>query len=138
MMLLVAVSVYIAVTDISRRHIDNQAVLVVLALSLASSGLAALALWPLLAAILTGVLLFSLGIFGGGDIKLVLAFLPAISLRWWPVFFILVTGLGAVLALGYLGYGLYSNRLQAVRQRGLPYGVAIVLAGIFGVWLSAP
>ena len=128
---------YICYGDITQRIISNKLVLIVLVTSLLSSGLSAFAVIPMLLATLAGLLLFAIGAFAGGDIKLMLAFLPGIALQWWPVVFLLIAIIGGVMAVGYLGYGLWTKRLRAVRERGLPYGVPIAIAGFLGVLLTS-
>ena len=105
-------------------------------LTLLTSGFHAFAPLPFLGAVVAGLALFGLKVMAGGDIKLMLAFLPGIALEWWPVVFVVMAGIGGVMAVGYLGYGWGTNTLPAVRKRGLPYGVPIAIAGCFGVWLT--
>ncbi|MFK0573728.1 prepilin peptidase [Endozoicomonas sp.] len=135
--LLIIVACSIVFTDVTRRHISNHQVITVAMLSLVISGFTAFAPLACLLALITGLVLFAAGAFAGGDIKLMLAFLPAIQLQWWSLVLMMVAIIGGVMALGYLGYGWINNRMQAVRERGLPYGVPIVIAGFGGVLLSA-
>ena len=128
---------YITYSDITQRFISNKLVVVVLGLSLLCTGFSAFALVPILIATVVGLALFAVGAFAGGDIKLMLAFLPGIALEWWSVVLLLTTLIGGVMAVGYLGYGVWTKTLPAVRKRGLPYGVPIAIAGFFGVLLTA-
>ena len=135
--LLVVCAIYISYTDITRRRISNYQVLAVLGLSLLCSGFSALAPIALVIATVVGLVVFVTGAFAGGDIKLLLAFLPGIAVNWWPVVFFVMAVIGGVMALAYLGYGWWTNTLPEVRQRGLPYGVPISIAGLLGVLLTA-
>lgn len=135
--LLTIIVVSILITDITQRRINNYQVLAVFILSLASTGFTAVAPVPLLIATIIGLLLFGFGFFAGGDIKLMLAFLPAISTVWWLPVLVLMAFMGGVMALGYLGYGWLGGRMKQVRERGLPYGVPVAIAGLGGVWLSS-
>lgn len=128
---------YITYTDITQRFISNKLVLVVLGLSLLCTGFSAFEVLPILIATIAGLTLFAIGAFAGGDIKLMLALLPGIAVQWWPVVFLLITVIGGLMALGYLGYGVWTKKLSAVRERGLPYGVPIAIAGFFGVFLTS-
>ena len=112
-------------------------VLLAASLSLISSGLAAFSPIAYFFAILIGTALFAINAFAGGDIKLMLAFLPAINFNWWPVVLMLTACIGGIMAVGYLTYGLLTKRLEVVLKRGLPYGVPIAISGVFGVWLTS-
>lgn len=135
--LLIIVVCSIVFTDVTRRHISNHQVIAVAVLALLISGFTAFAPLACFLAIITGLVLFAAGAFAGGDIKLMLAFLPAIQLQWWSLVLMMVAIIGGIMALGYLGYGWMTHRMQAVKERGLPYGVPIVIAGFGGVLLSA-
>lgn len=137
MFLLVLCAGYICYTDITCRRISNYQVLAVLGLSLLCSGFSALAPMPLAITTVISLAVFATGAFAGGDIKLLLAFLPGIAVRWWPVVFFVMAVIGGVMALGYLGYGWWTKTLPALRERGLPYGVPIAMASFLGVLLTA-
>ncbi|MGY0217804.1 prepilin peptidase [Endozoicomonadaceae bacterium StTr2] len=135
--ILVAVCCCIFYSDATKRQIRNPLVVSVAVLSLLCSGLTAFASFPYLVAVLIGIGLFAANAIAGGDIKLILAFLPAIDRSWWVVVLLVIATLGGVMACGYLIYGLLTGKLSAVRQRGLPYGIPIGVGGLLGVWLTA-
>ncbi|MTI15555.1 hypothetical protein E1189_21385 [Sansalvadorimonas verongulae] len=91
--------------------------------------------WPV--AFAAGCMLFAFRIVAGGDIKLALALLLGIDAVWWPTFFFITAVSGGLLAIGYLVFACINNTLPQLRQRGIPYGVPIALAGVCGVWLTA-
>ncbi len=66
-----------------------------------------------------------------------LAFLLGIDTQWWPAVLILTGMIGGLLALAYICYGLYTKKMADVREKGLPYGVPITLAGVCGVFLTS-
>ena len=136
LILLLMTVVYILFTDITKRQIYNNQVMAILVLSLVCSGLTAFAPLPYLLAVITGLVLYAIGVFAGGDIKLILAFLPAIQLQYWSLVLMLIAIVGGILAIGYLAYGWSTKQMQEVRERGLPYGVPIALSGYIGVFLS--
>ncbi|MCL6271454.1 hypothetical protein M3P05_16150 [Sansalvadorimonas sp. 2012CJ34-2] len=105
--------------------------------SILISGLESFSWQPYLFVVFAGLILFKINAFAGGDIKLVWAYLLGIDQQWWSVVFLLITGLGGVMAVGYLAYGYFTKNLEAVRKRGLPYGVPIAIGGCLGVWLSS-
>ena len=93
-----------------------------------------------------GIGVFALGIMGGGDIK----FMAAVSV-WigWPGvmgFILLVAVLGGVLALLALVLKRYSRRIGGLSrlpwlspdatENAIPYGIAIGLAALHGLFLS--
>ena len=134
--LLLSISGFIVYSDISSRKINNSQVLLIALLAMVISGLSAFAAIPFTIATLIGFILFGFGFFAGGDIKLMLAFLLGIETQWWPVVFLLTAFIGGVMAAGYLIAGLCKKNLKQVRKKGIPYGVPIVISGLFGVWLT--
>ena len=134
--LLPALSLWVIHSDIHTRQISNKLILAVAVTVLLISKFSAIAVLPLILAFLVGLTLFALGIFAGGDIKLMLAFLPGIALQWWPVVLLSTAILGGILALAYLLYGLLKNQLKEVRKKGIPYGIPITLSGLLGILLT--
>lgn len=129
-------SLFVLYKDVTERVINNELVIIILALSVINSGVTNFTAWYLIC-IAIGLALFTTGIFAGGDIKLMLAYLIGIDSQWWPVVFLLTALMGGVMALGYLAYGALCNKMRQVRERGLPYGVPIALSGFLGVWLTS-
>lgn len=91
------------------------------------------------------LLLFIANAMGGGDVKLGAAvFLWAGSANWLPVLLITAWVGGGLAILGWLLdrrvlQGIRCSAFVALRyglsaQRGVPYGVGLVVAGIFVLW----
>lgn len=142
-----AAMVYAAYTDFTSYEIPTwlSALLVVafLAAAVGSGFETAAILWSLstgVALFAVGAVLFYLGVFGGGDVKLLAA--SAVWVGWWglPTYLVLVALFGGVLALLLLVLrrlnlpAAWRNRLWSARllspDEGMPYGVAIALAGL--------
>jgi prepilin peptidase CpaA len=137
--------IYLSYQDYSYRHLSNKGVG---SLALLTGVLTTLAIvsgqyesgWWLLSQPLSvlgiGFGLFVFGVCGAGDVKLLAAIAPAISPDYWLATLILIAILGGLLALLYLVYGWYYNKLEQVKKRGLPYGIAIASAGSLGMTAS--
>lgn len=140
----IALLVVAAVGDASRRVIPNAlcAVLALTGMAVAAASGAEAALWTAAAAcgvFLGGAALFAAGAMGGGDVKLAAAaatWMPAADV---PVFLLLTSLSGGLLALVALGWGLAARRragqspraaLAAATRVELPYGVAIAAGAI--------
>lgn len=135
----------IAFTDIAARKISNRDVALVVGLGLArfvTRDISEAQLWlhlGVLAAFLLPLLvLFAAGKLGGGDVKLMLA--ATIWLRPEDAigFVVLVTALGAALAIGMVAVQWIERQRKGPDARlsalpGVPYGVAICLALIVRV-----
>lgn len=125
-----------AVQDLRQRRIANLLTAAIAALwplhvLLAPFGVPAI--WSLAvaaAALAAGFGLFALGLFGGGDIKMLVAVLLWAGPDGAPL-----TLLAMALAGGILGVAM----LAAGRRRSLPYGVAIAAGGfvLAASWLAA-
>ena len=123
------------ISDIRRRIIPNETVLVVAGVGLV---LRLLSFQGILLAISVGIAfallvglgqLTRLGIVGGGDAKLIAAVSLTQSPADVPALLLHIALAGGVLALVYLARALLSSQLSrvAVRSQSIPYGVAIVL-----------
>lgn len=134
-----SVSVIGMYTDIRHRNISNLYCTCILLFSLLFGSLYGDFSVPILRMIcilLVGIVLFSFSIVGAGDVKLLAAYSLGISPEYWWLTLYLMFILGGVLALSYLMYGWLMNKITDVKKRGLPYGVPITLACLFGMWLS--
>lgn len=134
--ILIGVSGSIIYSDIAHRRIDNFLVVIVAVSAIIIPGFTLTAILPLILAVIVGLALFALGIFAGGDIKLMLAFLMGIAFEWWLLVLLLTAFIGGVMALAYLVYGFFFSDLNKICNRGLPYGVPITISGLFGLWLT--
>jgi prepilin peptidase CpaA len=80
---------------------------------------------------LIGAALFAVGAIGGGDVKLVAAVGAWVGLHGLPSFLVVMALLGGALALLQLAGGrLGGAGGWLAPERGVPYGVAIALAGL--------
>ncbi|WP_159084554.1 A24 family peptidase [Dongshaea marina] len=125
------IGLYVCITDYTQRRINNNAVLCVFIL------LSAIAIFHdkyisglvlAISVIFIGYVLFVVKVLGAGDVKLVAAFAPALTWSGVVVGLFGMCVLGGLLAAGYLLYGVCSGRLKEVRQRGIPYGIPIVIS----------
>jgi len=148
---------YLTTTDLRFRRLPNRWVVVLAVLYPVHALLAPQTGWPVVGwHVLTGLLafvllfiLYVLGAMGGGDVKLGAAVYlwagPALAL---PVT-VIVAWLGGLLAIaGWLvdrpGLQRFTNRpwrsmsnaLSA--RRGVPYGVALAVGGLFVLWRHVP
>ncbi|EGU36046.1 hypothetical protein VIBRN418_08667 [Vibrio sp. N418] len=72
---------------------------------------------------------------GGGDTKLAIAFLPAISSQYALLFLIGIGLLGGVLLSVYLIAGLRRG-FDEIKKGGLPFGIPICISGLLCVAAS--
>lgn len=89
-----------------------------------------------LAIVAAGLVLFHFRILAAGDSKLLAILSLGISPEYIPLTLVGISVAGGLMASGYLLYGLCTN-LDAVRQKGIPYGVPISLVGGLAVYLSS-
>ncbi len=88
---------------------------------------------------LIGLLLFSRGIVGGGDVKLLAATILLIRYRDLYQFFVFMTVFGALLSVAAIirnRVSLFVGLRGTVRSAAIPYGVAIAAAGILTLLLQ--
>ena len=116
-------------SDIRRRTINNKLCIIILVISIVISPVIYSAHWFLTALSVCFVLcvLYAKNIFGGGDVKLVIAFVPAVDNPYLLLLSIFL--LGGCLAFFYLIYGLFTD-MSKVRKKGLPFGVPICIASL--------
>ncbi len=79
-----------------------------------------------------GILLNSKGWLGGGDTKLFAAYSTAILPENLFITVLLILIIGGVVSLCCL----IKNKWTKSADRGVPYGVAIVIGSLFGIWMS--
>jgi prepilin peptidase CpaA len=137
--LLVLTLIAAAIEDASRLRISNIACLAVLieaVIAIALEGFSpglwqnAVALACVLAA---GTLVFSAGLLGGGDVKLLAALAFWLDLPHLPWLVAAVFIAGGIVALVYIGAGLATSAVRGVRRkdRRVPYGIAIAAGALF-------
>ena len=135
----IAIFLVAAVTDWRSRRIPNKLVLALVALGLARIVLIVVETGsvpygdPLvaLAVFAAGALAFHLGMFGGGDVKLMAAGTLWTGAALADEFVIATLLAGGVLALGYVFLGRLSRFRTGERAAvTLPYGIAIAAGGV--------
>ncbi len=128
---LVPIWLYVCYTDWRHRRIDNWVVVYLVLVGLVAQQLAGVAMLPAAtqsALVLSvGYLAWRLDIIGAGDAKLFF------GLSFWHAGEVLVLAFhmvlaGAVLALPYLALRISGTDSKRMAARGIPYGVAIVIA----------
>lgn len=140
------VLVYAAFNDIKHRRIPNSLSLVLIVLygtfALATQFQDSTTPVDFINGLLTGIgvlagglVLFGLGVMGGGDIKLAAALSLFAGTPYLPAVLILITLSGGILAGATWGYSKLKpkqNKVDGANRDSVPYGVAI---SISGVWL---
>ncbi|WP_109427213.1 A24 family peptidase [Aggregatibacter kilianii] len=124
----------LSITDIRSRIISNQIVLLLLITITPLSLLKyqTIFLIPALCALAIGFLIFTLGIMGAGDIKLISVLMLAIPHNEIIYFFFFTAFFGLLLIIvGWLFFR------KSIKENGLPYGVAISLGFMTNLALSS-
>lgn len=126
--------VTLSITDIRSRIISNRIVLLLLITIIPLSLLKyqTIFLIPSLCSLAIGFLIFTLGIMGAGDIKLISVLMLAIPNNEIISFFFFTAFAGLLLVVvGWLFFR------ESIKQNGLPYGVAISFGFITNLALSS-
>lgn len=136
-LLLAILSCYITFSDIKKRLIPNWSCLAVLVVTISVSNVSYDASWAICVSLGVFFLffLYFISFWGGGDTKIAIAFLPAISEQYTLLFMVGIGLLGGVLLCVYLVYGLVKG-MDRVKTAGLPFGVPICLSGLLFVAAS--
>ncbi|MDG6882643.1 Flp pilus assembly protein, protease CpaA [Phocoenobacter uteri] len=122
--LVVLVLYWVSWTDISARIISNKAVLILFSVLLPFCWIyyGKVFFIPAIVTFVIGFLLFLLKVIGGGDVKLMAVLMLAVPHEQITSFLFLTSFFGLLLVI----FGLLFFR-KAIKQLGLPYGVAISL-----------
>ncbi|RJX68494.1 hypothetical protein DZ860_17290 [Vibrio sinensis] len=125
------------VGDVRYRTISNRVCVAIFVIAFLISSVPYSFTWIAKASALVVVclLLYRFNFWGGGDLKLCLAFLPAVSENYLLLFLVLIGLSGGVLAGFYLLYG-YLTDMSKVWSKGLPYGIPVCLSGLLCVAAS--
>ncbi|USD38909.1 prepilin peptidase [Ferrimonas sp. SCSIO 43195] len=137
LLVLGALSLIVMMSDIRKRKISNITVVLIGVITViitlvSDSKTIDQQLFQAAITIAVGFLLTMLNIFGAGDSKLLAAYSLGISPALYPGVLFVVCVLGALIAIV-----LWLSNRQQLRQRGVPYGLAIAPAGLAAVALSA-
>ncbi|MEH0698074.1 A24 family peptidase [Vibrio owensii] len=133
-LLLVTFSICIIIFDVKERKISNQCCFLV---ALIASALNFLFYFEIQVfnpsmVLFIGVFLSMKGWLGGGDAKLFAAYSTAILPENLFLTVLLILIVGGVVSLCCL----IKNKWTKSADRGVPYGVAIVIGSLFGIWMS--
>lgn len=132
--LIIALSLLVIYSDIKSRKINDY---FSVALALVCLGVhfyyyrSVLFFCPFLI-LFTGAILSVNGWLGGGDTKLFAAYSTAILPENLFLTVLLILIVGGVVSLCCL----IKNKWTKSADRGVPYGVAIVIGSLFGIWMS--
>ncbi|WP_228481503.1 prepilin peptidase [Vibrio fluminensis] len=131
-LLLTSLVVFITYSDIRYRLIPNVSVIVVFTISLLLSQIEINIAWAVksLSLALFFITLSILSIWGAGDAKLSIVFMPLISEEFLLLYLLGFIFIGGFLAVAYLMVGLLTS-FEGIKKRGLPYGVPIAMSGLF-------
>lgn len=124
----------LSITDIRSRIISNRIVLLLLITIIPLSLLKyqTIFLIPALSTFTIGFMIFTLGIMGAGDIKLISVLMLAIPHNEIIYFFFFTAFFGLLLIIvGWLFFR------KSIKENGLPYGVAISLGFMTNLALSS-
>ncbi|CAM4401134.1 prepilin peptidase [Vibrio agarivorans] len=133
--MLASIIPYICYLDWKYRKISNKSSILVFALCIFMSFKVDSSVSWAIVCVAVCYILYGLNVFAGGDIKLFIAFLPAISYEYilYVVHLIFLLG-GAVVFLIYSVD--YLSKSQAMEKRGVPFGIPISIACFVGVTAS--
>ncbi|WP_051563710.1 A24 family peptidase [Enterovibrio calviensis] len=136
-LVLIAISTVVVISDIKERKISNRLNLVVLVCCLLIAyeyeniELHILRSTLVLA---VGLVIFSLGIIGAGDVKLLSIYALIIDDQYWALSLATVGFIGGITALIIL---IKSIIVKSDTEKGVPYGIPIVVSSLFFIHLSA-
>ncbi|MCY9803664.1 prepilin peptidase [Vibrio scophthalmi] len=136
-LLLVILSCYVSFQDITRRIIPNKScgLIFLITIYLAFVSRSWMYDWDTFIGICFLLFLYFISFWGGGDTKLAIVFLPAISTQYVLLFLVGIGLLGGVLVLVYMMVGLI-RRTDTIKTSGLPFGIPICVSGLFCVTAS--
>lgn len=134
--ILTTICLFIGWRDLKSRIVSNTSVLLLGCVLLSSKVLHDSELYIVnsLLLLLLGMLLWKLGVFGAGDVKLASVFALSIDPEYLLLFLVIMLILGGIEALLYL----LIKKLKPTRivHDGLPFAIPIVLSGVFSVGAS--
>ncbi|MGF1704319.1 prepilin peptidase [Enterovibrio baiacu] len=131
-------SILIIASDFKHRRISNMMVAIsaiaCISLALTNESLG-FHLLQSLAVLFIGLFLFKLGVIAAGDTKLLSVYAIIIDPLYFPASLVLIGITGGFVALPILLRKLISKKSNG-HDRGVPYGIPIVISGMFGIYLS--
>ncbi|OZS41401.1 hypothetical protein ASV53_23930 [Photobacterium sanguinicancri] len=136
--ILAAVAVNIIISDIKQRKISNNWVLLNFAVCLSLALL--LDVFPMWQGMLVSLVTFVIGlglfrfkIFGAGDIKLLMGYSLCFNFPLALTNLIEFLLVGGVVVGVQLGWAYVTAGFGELKQRGVPYGIAISLVSVFNI-----
>ena len=136
-LVLVILSLNVAFFDLTNRVVSNRTCLLILVIAVFINSIGYDSIFSvngLLAAFFL-FFLYYISFWGGGDTKLAIAFLPAITAQYVLLFLVGIGLLGGVLLVVYLIVGLRCG-VDKIKEDGLPFGIPICISGLFCVVAS--
>lgn len=136
--ILVLSLVYVVISDCRQRIVSNKVIffLAFIECFLIKQHFDAISLVIAIAVLVLGIIIFSLGICGAGDIKLLFVLIPIIDHQWLLLCFTLMFALGGTLGIGlWLGNKIWPQ--FKLSEKGVPYAVPICISFGFGLFLTA-
>ncbi|WP_119344568.1 A24 family peptidase [Facilibium subflavum] len=130
-LVLMVIAVRFSINDIKLRTIYNKELLLVLPFFIFISIWQANLYSGWLSAMIVfagGLPFFLLGWMGAGDVKLLMLY--ALITKSLLLLLVLISFIGGILTLCYIGVYLLKKQWSLLRQRGIPYGVAISIGGL--------
>ncbi|WP_241910667.1 A24 family peptidase [Enterovibrio norvegicus] len=131
-------SILIVVSDLKHRRISNTMVAIsaiaCISLALTNESLGFHSLQSLFV-LFIGLFLFKLGVIAAGDTKLLSVYALIIDPIYFPASLVLIGITGGVVTFPILLRKLISKKSNE-HDRGIPYGIPIVISGMFGIYLS--
>lgn len=134
---LAILSIVVFICDIRYRLIPNRVCFAIFVICIWISSVTYNVNWMTKASIFVAfcLVIYRFKYWGGGDLKLCLAFLPAVPEYYLLLFPVLIGLLGGALTVIYLVYGYITDMSKAWSQ-GLPYGIPVCLSGLLCVAAS--
>lgn len=136
--LLVLNLLYVIITDCRYRTISNKMIFIIAIVEcfLVKQHFDAISLAVAVITLVLGIIIFSIGICGAGDIKLLFVLIPIIHHQWLLLCFTLMFALGGILGIGlWLGDKIWPQ--FKLSEKGVPYAVPICISFGFGLFLTA-
>ncbi|WP_342608978.1 prepilin peptidase [Vibrio tritonius] len=129
---------YIIITDCRHRIVGNNMIFFIIIIDcfLVKQYFDAISLAVAVITLVLGIIIFSLGICGAGDIKLLFVLIPIIDHQWLLLCFTLMFALGGILGVGlWLGDKFWPQ--FKLSEKGVPYAIPICISFGFGLFLTA-
>ncbi len=135
-LLLAVSSGVVVITDVRSRKISNKICILILLcclfISLENESIKLQFIQAVLVVVF-GLTLFSLGVVGAGDVKLLSCYSLIISPKYWLLTLMLIGFIGGICAITILVKNLLFSRQE---NFGVPYGIPIVISSLFFIHLT--